>query len=94
MRALLKITVSLDTPIWKLEAALKCRSYKTERYATPIHMIKLTQQREITPSAQPPAADRACVAALFGVNQGALSFQGVPGGFRTIIGIGCGSEVD
>jgi hypothetical protein len=49
MRALLRITVSLDTPIWKLEAALKCRSYKTERYATPIHMIKLTQQRSRLP---------------------------------------------
>jgi Fe-S-cluster-containing hydrogenase component 2 len=38
-----------DTPIWKLEAALKCRSCKTARYAPPVHMIKLTQQREITP---------------------------------------------
>jgi hypothetical protein len=32
-----------DTPIWKLEAALKCRSY-----APPVHMIKLTETREIT----------------------------------------------
>jgi hypothetical protein len=38
-----------DTPIWKLEAALKCRSCKKERYAPPVHMIKLTQEREITP---------------------------------------------
>jgi hypothetical protein len=38
-----------DTPIWKLEAALKCRSCKKGRYAPPVHMIKLTQQREITP---------------------------------------------
>jgi hypothetical protein len=38
-----------DTPIWKLEAALKCRSCKKSRYAPPVHMIKLTQRREITP---------------------------------------------
>jgi hypothetical protein len=38
-----------DTPIWKLEAALKCRSCKKGRYAPPVHMIKLTQEREITP---------------------------------------------
>jgi hypothetical protein len=31
-----------DTPIWKLEAALKCRSCKKGRYAPPVHMIKLT----------------------------------------------------
>src|SRR5216110_2752388 len=34
-----------DTPIWKLEASLKCRSC---RYAPPVHMIKLTETREIT----------------------------------------------
>jgi hypothetical protein len=38
-----------STPIWKLEAALKCRSCKKGRYAPPVHMIKLTQEREITP---------------------------------------------
>jgi hypothetical protein len=38
-----------NTPIWKLEAALKCRSCKKERYAPPVHMIKLTETREITP---------------------------------------------
>jgi hypothetical protein len=38
-----------DTPIWKLEAALKCRSFKKGRYVPPVHMIKLTQQREIAP---------------------------------------------
>jgi hypothetical protein len=38
-----------DTPIWKLEAALKCRSCKKGRYAPPVHMIKLTATREITP---------------------------------------------
>jgi hypothetical protein len=38
-----------DTPIWKLEAALKCRSCKKDRYAPPVHMIKLTETREITP---------------------------------------------
>jgi hypothetical protein len=35
------------TPIWKLEAALKCRSCKNGRYPPPVHMIKLTTQREI-----------------------------------------------
>jgi hypothetical protein len=36
-----------DTPIWKLEAALKCRSCRTPRYSPRVHMIKLKQQREI-----------------------------------------------
>ena len=39
-----------DTPIWKLEAALKCRSCKKGRHAPPVHMIKLTATQEITPS--------------------------------------------
>jgi hypothetical protein len=38
-----------DAPIWKLEAALKCRSCRTPRYSPRVHMIKLTMQREITP---------------------------------------------
>jgi hypothetical protein len=38
-----------DTPIWKLEAALKCRSCRKGRYAPPVHMIKLTERRKITP---------------------------------------------
>src|ERR1700692_4032162 len=38
-----------NTPIWKLEAALKCRSCRTPRYSPPVRMIKLTQEREITP---------------------------------------------
>jgi hypothetical protein len=38
-----------DTPIWKLEAALKCRSCRKDRPAPPVHMIKLTEQQEITP---------------------------------------------
>jgi Fe-S-cluster-containing hydrogenase component 2 len=38
-----------DTPIWKLEAALKCRSCRKCRYAPPVHMIKLTETREVTP---------------------------------------------
>jgi hypothetical protein len=37
------------TPLWKLEASLKCRSCRKGRYAPPVHMIKLTDQREITP---------------------------------------------
>jgi hypothetical protein len=37
-----------DTPIWKLEAALKCRSCKTPRYAPPVHLIRL-KERKIAP---------------------------------------------
>src|SRR5213080_1064935 len=33
-----------DTPTWKIEAALKCRSRRTPRYSPPVRMIKLTQQ--------------------------------------------------
>lgn len=38
-----------DTPIWKLEAALKCRACQTLRYAPPVHMIRLTKERQIAP---------------------------------------------
>jgi hypothetical protein len=38
-----------DTPIWKHEAALKCRSCGTRRYKPPVHMIELTERQEITP---------------------------------------------
>jgi hypothetical protein len=38
-----------DTPIWKLEAALKCRSCRKGRYAPPVQMIKLTERQEISP---------------------------------------------
>jgi len=31
------------TPLWKLEASLKCRSCRKGRYAPPVHMIKLTE---------------------------------------------------
>src|SRR6478672_12760591 len=41
--------VRRPTAIWKLEAALKCRSCKKGRYAPPVHMIKFTEEREITP---------------------------------------------
>jgi hypothetical protein len=37
-----------DTPLWKLEASLKCRSCRKGRYAPSVHMIKLTERREIT----------------------------------------------
>ena len=40
-----------DTPIWKLEAALKCRSCRTRRYSPPVHIIRLTESREIAPYA-------------------------------------------
>jgi hypothetical protein len=38
-----------DTPIWKLEAALKCRSCRTPRYSPRVHMVKLTEARQTTP---------------------------------------------
>jgi hypothetical protein len=38
-----------DTPIWKLEGSLRCRSCGTKRYKPPVHIIKLTEAREITP---------------------------------------------
>ena len=38
-----------ETPIWKLEAALKCRSCATPRYAPPVHLIRLTRERKIAP---------------------------------------------
>jgi hypothetical protein len=40
-----------DTPLWRLEASLRCRSCRKGRYAPPVHMIKLTERREITPYA-------------------------------------------
>ena len=43
------ITRPRNTPIWKLEASLKCRSCRRGRYAPPVHMIRLAEQREITP---------------------------------------------
>jgi hypothetical protein len=38
-----------DTPLWKLEASLKCHSCRKGRHAPPVHIIKLTERREITP---------------------------------------------
>jgi hypothetical protein len=38
-----------DTPIWKLEASLKCRSCRKGRWAPPVRMLKLTEARSITP---------------------------------------------
>jgi hypothetical protein len=38
-----------NTPIWKLEPALKCRSCRTPRYSPPVRIIKLTGQRELSP---------------------------------------------
>jgi hypothetical protein len=38
-----------DTPIWKLEGSLRCRSCGTRRYRPPVHMVKLTAERKITP---------------------------------------------
>jgi hypothetical protein len=38
-----------DTPVWKLEPSLKCRNCRKGSFAPPVHMIKLTEEREITP---------------------------------------------
>jgi hypothetical protein len=38
-----------DTPIWKLEPSLKCRSCRTPRYSPPVRMIRLTEERETVP---------------------------------------------
>ena len=38
-----------NTPIWKLEGSFRCRSCGTRRYKPPLHLIKLTQEREVTP---------------------------------------------
>jgi hypothetical protein len=38
-----------NTPIWKLEASFRCRSCGTRRYKPPVRMVRLTEQREITP---------------------------------------------
>jgi hypothetical protein len=38
-----------ETPIWKLEPSFRCRSCGTRRYKPPVLMIKLTEQRKITP---------------------------------------------
>jgi hypothetical protein len=47
-----------DTPIWKQEAALRCRSCKKGRYAPLVHMIRLTQEREAKPSSLNPVSAR------------------------------------
>ena len=36
-------------PLWNLEASLKCRSCGKGRFAPSVHIIKLTEQREISP---------------------------------------------
>ena len=38
-----------DTPLWKLEASLKCRSCRKGRTAPGVHLIKLMERQEITP---------------------------------------------
>ncbi len=38
-----------DTPVWKLEAGLRCRSCATLRYRPPVRLVKLTAEREINP---------------------------------------------
>jgi hypothetical protein len=38
-----------DTPIWKLEASLKCRSCRKGRHAPPVYMVRLTEDRQTVP---------------------------------------------
>src|SRR3979411_1863884 len=38
-----------DTPSGRRKAALRCQSCRNGRYAPPVHMIKLSETREITP---------------------------------------------
>jgi hypothetical protein len=38
-----------DTPLWKLEASLKCRACRKGRYAPPVRMIRLSETQEILP---------------------------------------------
>ena len=47
--SLADICLARDTPICKLETSLKCRSCRRPRYLPPVHMIKLTEQRELAP---------------------------------------------
>jgi hypothetical protein len=39
-----------NTPIWKLEGSFRCGSCGTPRYKPRVHMIKLTETRQITPT--------------------------------------------
>ena len=62
-----------DTHIWKLRAALKCRSCRTPRYSPPVHMIRLTEERQPclgctrTRNGSPAGFNRReCLAALIG----------------------------
>lgn len=38
-----------DTPVWKLEASLRCRACATPRRKAPARMVKLTERQEISP---------------------------------------------
>jgi hypothetical protein len=40
-----------DTPIWKLEASLKCRGCRTPRYAPRVQMVRLAREPRIAPYA-------------------------------------------
>jgi hypothetical protein len=47
-------------------ASLRCRSCKNGRYAPPLHMIRLTKQREIAPYAWVHPDDDALISKQFG----------------------------
>jgi hypothetical protein len=38
-----------DTPIWKLEASLKCCACRTPRYAPRVQMVRLAREPKIAP---------------------------------------------
>ena len=40
-----------DTPIWKLEASLKCRACRTPRCAPRVQMMRLAKDQKIAPYA-------------------------------------------
>ena len=49
-----------NTPIWKLEGSFRCRACGTPRYKPRVHMIKLTETRQITPTMKRPPTNLAC----------------------------------
>jgi hypothetical protein len=49
--ALEAVRRSHDTPIWKLEASLKCRACRTPRYAPRVQMVRLAREPKIGPHA-------------------------------------------
>ena len=49
--ALEAVRRSRGTPIWKLEASLKCRACRTPRYAPQVQLVRLAKEPKIAPYA-------------------------------------------